>query len=312
MVPGSTFSSPVSSFADDWMESNGDWFVRGSNVDGQAWLLRNGVVIAASGQPITPGSTELWTTAFRDVKGDNRGNYVISGHTNNADTTHDDVLVLNGTRVIARESDPVDLNGNGLADDDMFLGVMVADRSAFNNDGYYYFGPRVKNGAGTTNSSSTFLRVQAIALHCNPDFNGDGDTGTDSDIEAFFACLAGNCCSYVRLGRLQQRRRHRHRFGHRELLPGPRRRLLLSRPLACASHLKPRRTRRDTEEDRELDQVRSTPLPFSVFLPVFRGSICWTMKLVSQIRYNLYAVSPWRSPCISAALSSSCVRFSWP
>jgi hypothetical protein len=26
------------------------------------------------------------------------------------------------------------------------------------------------------------------------DFNGDGDTGTDQDIEAFFACLAGNCC----------------------------------------------------------------------------------------------------------------------
>jgi hypothetical protein len=26
------------------------------------------------------------------------------------------------------------------------------------------------------------------------DFNGDGDFGTDQDIEAFFACLAGNCC----------------------------------------------------------------------------------------------------------------------
>jgi len=27
------------------------------------------------------------------------------------------------------------------------------------------------------------------------DFNGDGDTGTDLDIEAFFACLAGSCCA---------------------------------------------------------------------------------------------------------------------
>jgi hypothetical protein len=26
------------------------------------------------------------------------------------------------------------------------------------------------------------------------DFDGDGDAGTDADIEAFFACLAGNCC----------------------------------------------------------------------------------------------------------------------
>jgi hypothetical protein len=29
---------------------------------------------------------------------------------------------------------------------------------------------------------------------CVTDFNGDGDYGTDADIEAFFACLAGNCC----------------------------------------------------------------------------------------------------------------------
>jgi hypothetical protein len=27
------------------------------------------------------------------------------------------------------------------------------------------------------------------------DFNGDGDTGTDADIEAFFACLGGTCCA---------------------------------------------------------------------------------------------------------------------
>jgi hypothetical protein len=33
---------------------------------------------------------------------------------------------------------------------------------------------------------------------CSPcgsaDFNGDGDLGTDADIEAFFACIGGNCC----------------------------------------------------------------------------------------------------------------------
>jgi Subtilase family len=32
------------------------------------------------------------------------------------------------------------------------------------------------------------------ASHCTADFDGDGDTGTDADIEAYFACLAGNCC----------------------------------------------------------------------------------------------------------------------
>ena len=30
--------------------------------------------------------------------------------------------------------------------------------------------------------------------NCSADFNGDTDSGTDADIEAFFACLAGDCC----------------------------------------------------------------------------------------------------------------------
>ncbi len=30
---------------------------------------------------------------------------------------------------------------------------------------------------------------------CSADYNGDGDVGTDADIDAFFACLAGTCCS---------------------------------------------------------------------------------------------------------------------
>jgi hypothetical protein len=30
---------------------------------------------------------------------------------------------------------------------------------------------------------------------CSADFNGDGDAGTDADIEAFFKCLAGSCCT---------------------------------------------------------------------------------------------------------------------
>jgi hypothetical protein len=39
------------------------------------------------------------------------------------------------------------------------------------------------------------IRVVPSAPACgNADFNGDGDFGTDADIEAFFACLAGNCC----------------------------------------------------------------------------------------------------------------------
>ncbi len=44
----------------------------------------------------------------------------------------------------------------------------------------------------------TLVSLRVVADSTNPcwtaDFDGDGDTGTDADIEAFFACLAGNCC----------------------------------------------------------------------------------------------------------------------
>jgi hypothetical protein len=32
-------------------------------------------------------------------------------------------------------------------------------------------------------------------VHYAADFNQDHDVGTDADIEAFFACLAGSCCN---------------------------------------------------------------------------------------------------------------------
>jgi hypothetical protein len=38
------------------------------------------------------------------------------------------------------------------------------------------------------------FRFQIGSTCVNADFNNDGDTGTDADIEAFFACLAGACC----------------------------------------------------------------------------------------------------------------------
>src|SRR5262245_11298858 len=41
-----------------------------------------------------------------------------------------------------------------------------------------------------------FLLTPITAAPCSPDFNNDGDSGTDADIESFFACLAGHCCAY--------------------------------------------------------------------------------------------------------------------
>ena len=63
---------------------------------------------------MAPGSSLVWET-FRSVRGNNRGDYVISGNAS-GDTLTDDVLVFNGQRIVARESDPVDMDGNGAFD----------------------------------------------------------------------------------------------------------------------------------------------------------------------------------------------------
>jgi hypothetical protein len=45
------------------------------------------------------------------------------------------------------------------------------------------------------NASGGFARYTFGHACCGTsDFNGDGDFGTDADIEAFFACIAGDCC----------------------------------------------------------------------------------------------------------------------
>jgi len=44
------------------------------------------------------------------------------------------------------------------------------------------------NPCGSAPSRAALLRVNSA------DFNNDGDSGTDADIEAFFACIAGHCC----------------------------------------------------------------------------------------------------------------------
>jgi hypothetical protein len=46
----------------------------------------------------------------------------------------------------------------------------------------------VSNGCASATSNEATLTINSA------DFNNDGDGATDADIEAFFACVAGNCC----------------------------------------------------------------------------------------------------------------------
>jgi glucose/arabinose dehydrogenase len=58
-------------------------------------------------------------------------------------------------------------------------------------DGEIYF--CASTNLGPTGTNGVILKM--VAIPCgSADYNGDGDTGTEADIEAFFACLSGQCC----------------------------------------------------------------------------------------------------------------------
>jgi hypothetical protein len=48
--------------------------------------------------------------------------------------------------------------------------------------------------SGGVASVTAIGQIPGIPTCGTADFNNDGDVGTDADIEAFFLCLAGNCC----------------------------------------------------------------------------------------------------------------------
>ena len=164
-----------------------DIYVRGSTTTPTgvfAW--RTDTLIAETSNPITTGSGETWATNFYNFTGNRNGDWILSGKTSAAEDQND-VIVLNGTNVIVREGDGVDVNGDGLLNDDCFIGRSVNTNSAFSgeayitDDGWLYFMANIKNGAGTEYNSSAFglplalLRVRAFTPppQCPADANGD-------------------------------------------------------------------------------------------------------------------------------------------
>jgi hypothetical protein len=166
VLPGSSFPSPVSSITKAWFDRGGNWYARGSNANADDWLVRNGVLIADSSgsSEVVPGSGEFFDDAtyapcFFCFDGNSLGQFVFGGVTN-AVATANGVLVFDDgqgfRRVVARESDPVDLDGNGLFDDDRFFNTFGDDDVLLLDDGTIVFTATLKNGAGTAVDQGLF------------------------------------------------------------------------------------------------------------------------------------------------------------
>jgi hypothetical protein len=71
-------------------------------------------------------------------------------------------MVLNGTTVVLRENDPVDLDANGQFDDNLFIHTFGNDDAFLTDDGWLYFVASLRNMNGTTAVADVFLRVKVF------------------------------------------------------------------------------------------------------------------------------------------------------
>jgi hypothetical protein len=166
--------------------ANGDVYARGNQAVGD-WAALGDELLAATGEPITTGAEETWGETFLCCTGNENGDNVVCGTTVNIDPAIDSVVVLSGERVVVREGDPVDLDGNGVFDDDVFIGrgnpVLPAfqpDDMFLTNDGFLYFFAPLRDGAGNDlgtfgTGGDAFLRVRVLS--CAGDLDLDGQVG---------------------------------------------------------------------------------------------------------------------------------------
>jgi len=151
---------------------NGDWFARGRDNSSTAssapdWFVRNGVLIAKTGDPIS--GTENYGDTFFGVTLNAVGDWAMMTNTSEADPARNEVIVWNGT-VVAREGDPVDVDGNGMFDDGAFLGrgnpasaCFQANDIQLTDNNTLYFLASLNDGAGNDlNSSPSFGTPDAL------------------------------------------------------------------------------------------------------------------------------------------------------
>ncbi|MEO8198037.1 MAG: hypothetical protein ABI689_15070 [Thermoanaerobaculia bacterium] len=183
ILAGTAFTEPVddNGIVGVHMAANGRWFVRGNNDTTEAdWIYSNGAVLAARGQEIFPGSPEHWSdTEFADLfflhVGNGHDHFVIGGVTDGL-TNLNGVLVLDNEIVLAREEDPVDLDGDGIGDG-YFIDAFGNDDGYLSDEGDFYFAATVQDVDGISVGQGLFridLRCRFLDLPFSDGFeSGD-------------------------------------------------------------------------------------------------------------------------------------------
>ncbi len=131
-----------------YMTDTGDYILTGCFTNGVGYAFYNGDIINFSGEPITPGSGEFFLGTLDVAVCNSSGDFVLGGETNQPSAVND-VLVLNEDRILCRQGDPIDIDGNGLFDDGVFFNSMgFGNQAVLTDDLLLYITVIVEDGAG--------------------------------------------------------------------------------------------------------------------------------------------------------------------
>ncbi len=182
-IAGAALDTPADFFNDNFLLPGGSWIVRGDDADGRDWVVRDGSIIALRDEPIVLGASETFSDApfsscFFFVTGNAAGDVVVGGTTSSDDENADAVLVLNGERVLARQGDAVDVDGDGTADD-FFIDIFNNDDGFLTEDGRLYFTAQLNDAAGTDVGQAFLVLDTTTVTACPADVDGNGAVGFD-------------------------------------------------------------------------------------------------------------------------------------
>ncbi len=117
-------------------------------------VVVDGRVVAATGDPIVPGSDINWrngdnsSTPFVITSINSQGDYLIGGIGQRGPIPQGWIWVWNGTTIVRFGLMAVDLNGDGLGNDGLTLGDVQSDDAYLTDAGRIYFAGSVRNNIG--------------------------------------------------------------------------------------------------------------------------------------------------------------------
>ena len=190
VVPGSGFADPIdqNGITATFLDPGGHWYARGDNaVTNQDWVVRDGVVVAAVGSSIDGSSAETWDdsvnlSCFFLHSGNGIGDYVVGGTTSHSDVWADAVIMKNGMTEVARQGDPIDLDGNGVLDDDAYIDTFGDDDVLLTDDGRLYLVVTIMDGAKTRIGQGLIMITTGTlgTSYCTSTINSTGGAATIS------------------------------------------------------------------------------------------------------------------------------------